>query len=196
MKKILLLCFLACNSEVFSCSAHQQSVVDSSKQVDVFVKNFTDSIKDILFSNKTEKEKLSDLEKVFEVFLDCQYVKKMVTKDFIKKHGVSDNEKFNNAAFTYLLSRYVKITSDYNSATISNIKSKKIGREYVSTFDIIVKRGKVFKGKLFIDENQYKIKRAVINDIDLGDSKGICSKIERDFASDANKFIQYINNNF
>jgi len=53
MKKILLLCFLACNSEVFSCSAHQQSVVDSSKQVDVFVKNFTDSIKDIVYRHNS-----------------------------------------------------------------------------------------------------------------------------------------------
>ena len=196
MKKILLLCLVFSQYSAYSCDISKPVVMQSTKQVNVFVKHFTDKIKTVLFSQDSDKEKIKSLEIVFDEFLDCQYVKKTITKDFIKKHGIADNLKkdFYNAAFKHLLSRYVKITSDYDYAKISKINSVKIGKEYVATFNIIVKRGKVFKGKLFI--NGGKIKRAIINDIDLGDSKGVCAKIERDFNSNAEQFISHVNANF
>lgn len=196
MKKILLLCLVFSQYSAYSHNVNKHVVMENTQQVNVFVKDFTDKIKEVLFSKGDDKEKIKSLEIVFDDFLDCQYVKKTITKDFIKKHGIADNLKndFYNAAFKHLLSRYVKITSDYDSATISNINSQKIGNEYVATFNIIVKRGKTFKGKLFI--NNRKIKRAIINDIDLGDSKGVCAKIERDFAGNAEKFIKHVKENF
>ena len=185
-------------ASAFCCSCYEVAANAEDVKKKQFVQEFTSEICKILFdSSKSQNKKIEELDAIFQKYLDCDYIKRRIIKTYARTNSAKkyDSSKLGDAAFRFLLSRYVKITTDYPTANVRNIT---IGQHNnagsVAHFDIDAGRGKVFKGRVVLskDNNSFKIKGATVNNIDLGEAGSIINKIKQDFGNDPNKFIEYV----
>lgn len=167
-----------------------------------FVQEFTSKICKILFDkSKSQNEKIEQLNAIFKEYLDCDYIKNKITKTYDRRNPTKqyDKSKLGDAAFRFLLSRYVKITSDYSNANVRNITTgEQNNSETIVYFDIDAGRGKVFKGQVLLAKRKesFKIKAATVNNIDLGDAGSIVNKIKQEYQNNPNEFIKYVNKEY
>lgn len=189
-------------ASAFGCSCYEIVATEKAVTQTRFVQEFTSKICKILFDkSKSQNAKIAKLNTVFQEYLDCDYIKNKITKTYDRANPTKhyDKSKLGDAVFRFLLSRYVKITSDYSNANVRNITTREQNnKETVVYFDIDVGRGKVFKGQLLLStyNDSFKIKAATVNNIDLGDARSIVNKIKQEYRNNPNEFIKYVNKEY